>query len=148
MTRPILPHAVYQQGSDWLPPPWPARVVWPTTVAVAFLLTLGWVFRTDDPTPGLSDRGWLTLLAAVVVLVLLCIHRAAGPRRLTRVLAEYATAALLAVLLVTAAAAQAQPGDLAGDQAPARQHAGRPGLRGGRGLQRAGLEPARHPLHR
>ena len=35
-----------------------------------------------------------------------------------------------------------------GLQAPARQHAGHPGLRGRRGIQRARLEPARDPLHR
>ena len=47
-----------------------------------------------------------------------------------------------------AAGAPAEPGDHPGHEAPARQHAGGPGLRARRGLQRAGLEPARDPLHR
>src|SRR4029077_18922467 len=47
-----------------------------------------------------------------------------------------------------AAGAPAEPGDHPGHEAPARQHAGGPGLRARRGLQRAGLEPDRDPLHR
>ena len=49
---------------------------------------------------------------------------------------------------IPAAGTPAEPGDHARHQAPARQHAGYPGLRGRRGLQRARLEPARDPLHR
>jgi hypothetical protein len=79
---------------------------WPTLAVVGFLAVVGYVFRHDDPRPGLSDRGWLTLALAAVVVVLLTAHRAGRDRPprapLARALAEYAVVALLAVLLATA----------------------------------------------
>ena len=61
----------------------------------------GFVLGHDDPTPGLSTRGLLTIALAAAVVVLLTIHRAAGPGPLARALAEYAVVFLLAVLVAT-----------------------------------------------
>jgi hypothetical protein len=87
-----------------------ARWWWPISATVAFLAVVGYVFGHDDPRPGLSNRGWLTVVLAAVVVVLLTIHRAGrgGPPRapLARALAEYAVVALLAALLATASTGQ------------------------------------------
>ncbi len=79
---------------------------------------LGAVLLSDDPHPGLSRRGWLTLTLAALLLVQLSIHRRGGGRWLARVTAEYAVVALLAVLLATAVAGELRPA--------ANQPAGRP----------------------
>jgi hypothetical protein len=102
-------------GWDPLPDPGPlpvraasslGRWWWPLSATVGFLAVVGYVFRHDDPRPGLSTRSWLTLALAAVVVVLLTVHRAASGRPprapLARALAEYAVVALLAVLLATA----------------------------------------------
>jgi hypothetical protein len=102
-------------GWDPLPDPGPlpfraagslARWWWPTSATVGFLAVVGYVFRHDDPRPGLSGRSWLTLALAAAVVILLTAHRAARGRPprapLARALAEYAVVALLAVLLATA----------------------------------------------
>jgi hypothetical protein len=47
--------------------------------------------------PGLSQRGLLTIALAALVVVLLTIHRTAGPSRLARAAAEYTVVALLAL---------------------------------------------------
>ena len=68
-------------------------------LVAAVLLMAGWF-------AGLlrSGRGWLTIGLAVLVVVLLAVHRRDGGRRwLARVVCEYATVALLAALLVLAA---------------------------------------------
>jgi hypothetical protein len=92
-----------------------ARWWWPITAITSFLAVLGYV-ATHDPEPGLSNRGWLTVVLAAVVVLLLSIHRAArrGPPRapLARAVAEYAVVALLAALLATAGAGQ-QPAERA-----------------------------------
>jgi hypothetical protein len=79
---------------------------WPTTALVGFLAVVGYTLGHDDPRPGLSDRGWLMLALAAVVVVLLTARRRSGPRPLARALAEYAVVALLAVLLATAGTGQ------------------------------------------
>jgi hypothetical protein len=68
-----------------------------------FLAVTGFVLGHDDPAPGLSRRGLLTiaLAAVVVVVVLLTIRRAAGLGPLARALVEYAVVFLLATLLAT-----------------------------------------------
>src|SRR5919108_5073975 len=82
-----------------------ARWWWPISAIVGFLTVVGYTFA-HDPQPGLSNRGWLTIVLAAVVAVLLTVHRAGrgGPPRapLARALAEYTVVALLAGLLATA----------------------------------------------
>jgi hypothetical protein len=81
-----------------------ARWWWPSSAIVGFLTVVGYVLG-HDPHPGLSNRGWLIVVLAAVVVVLLTIHRARRGRPprapLARALAEYAVVALLAVLLAT-----------------------------------------------
>jgi hypothetical protein len=86
-----------------------ARWWWPISAIVGFLAVVGYVLG-HDPQPGLSNRGWLTIALAAVVVLLLTVHRAGrgGPPRapLARALAEYAVVALLAVLLATTGTGQ------------------------------------------
>jgi hypothetical protein len=81
-----------------------ARWWWPTVAVAGFLAVVVHVLGHDDPTPGLSDRGLLTLALSAVVVVVVTIRRAAGPGPLARALAEYAVVAVLAVLLATSGA--------------------------------------------
>jgi hypothetical protein len=105
-----------------------ARWWWPILASVGFLTVVGYVLG-HDPQPGLSNRGWLTLVVAAVVVVLLTVHRARRGRPprapLARALAEYAVVALLAVLLATAGAGQ-QPATRAEPEAGRRQSTERP----------------------
>jgi hypothetical protein len=112
----------------WPPPPlaevrarW-ARWACLAVAAFAVLALVAFVLSHDDPHPGLSDRAWLTLGAAALLLVALSVHHyAGGARRLLRALTEYAVVALLAVLLtLTALPAPDQP---AANRAPAQQPA-------------------------
>jgi hypothetical protein len=66
-----------------------------------FLLVTGFILVHDDPTPGLSARGLLAIALAATVVVLLTLHRAAGPGPLARALAEYSVVFVLAVLVAT-----------------------------------------------
>jgi hypothetical protein len=95
-----------------------ARWWWPITAITGFLAVVTYVLG-HDPEPGLSNRGWLTVVLAAVVVVLLTVHRAGrgGPPRapLARALAEYAVVALLAALLATVGAGQ-QPAERAEDR--------------------------------
>jgi hypothetical protein len=59
----------------------------------------------DDPTPGLSARGLLTIALAATVVILLTLRRGAGPGPLARTLGEYTVVFLLAVLLAPPASA-------------------------------------------
>jgi hypothetical protein len=108
-----------------------ARWWWPTSAVVGFLTVVAYVLG-HDPQPGLSNRGWLTVVLAAVVVILLTVHRAGrgGPPRapLARALAEYAVVALLAVLLATASADQ-QPAKRAEPEAGRRQSTERPAQR-------------------
>jgi hypothetical protein len=88
------------------------RWLWPTLAVSGFLVVTGLVLGHDDPAPGLSRRGLLTIAVAAMVVVLLTIRRVAGPGPLARALFEYAVVFLLAVLLATTGVNV--------DQAPAR----------------------------
>jgi hypothetical protein len=130
-----------QQFPGWDPLPDPgllplravrslARWWWPISAIVGFLLLVGYVLGHDAPGPGLSNRGWLTVVLAAMVVATLSMRRTRGTGRapLARAVAEYAVVALLAVLLATAGtgprAAQA-PEDAAGAQPSAEQPAQR-----------------------
>jgi len=89
-----------------------------------FLTVTGFVLAHDDPKPGLSQRGLLTIALAAGVVVLLTIRRAAGPGPLTRALVEYAVVFALAVLVATTGIPIDQPtasrrASTAADQRPA-----------------------------
>jgi hypothetical protein len=105
-----------------------ARWWWPISAIVGFLTVVGYVLG-HDPQPGLSNRDWLTVVLAAVVVVLLTVHRASRGRPpqapLVRALAEYAVVALLAALLATAGAGQ-QPAKRAEPEAGRRQVTERP----------------------
>ena len=77
------------------------RWLWPTVAVGGFLLVTGFAFAHDDPQPGLSVRGLLTIVLAAAVVVLLTIRRTGGSGPLTRALFEYAVVFLLAVLVAT-----------------------------------------------
>ena len=83
-----------------------ARWWWPTLAVAGFLAVAVYVTGHD---PGLSQRGLLTIALAALVVVLLTIHRTAGPSRLARAAAEYTVVALLAALLTLTAAGVDQP---------------------------------------
>jgi hypothetical protein len=83
-----------------------ARWWWPTLAIASFLAVAVYVTGHD---PGLSQRGLLTIALAALVVVLLTIHRTAGPRRLARAAAEYTVVALLAAMLALTAAGNQQP---------------------------------------
>jgi hypothetical protein len=105
-----------------------ARWWWPISAIVGFLTVVGYVLGHDSQ-PGLSDRGWLTVVLAAVVVLLLTAHRAGRGRPprapLARAVAEYAVVALLAVLLATAGSQQ-QPAQRGEDGAGRRQSTERP----------------------
>jgi hypothetical protein len=94
------------------------RWLWPTAAVTGFLTVTGFVVAHDDPAPGLSLRGLLTIALAAVVVVLLTIRRAAGPGPLIRALVEYAVVFLLAVLVATTGVS-ANPPTATGKQASA-----------------------------
>jgi hypothetical protein len=77
-----------------------ARWWWPILALAGFGTVAGLVLTHDHPVPGLSTRGLVTIAFAALVVVLLTLHRAAGPGRLSRAVAEYAVVAVLAGLLV------------------------------------------------
>jgi hypothetical protein len=125
-----------------------ARWWWPTAAVSGFVAVVGYVLGHDDPAPGLSQRGLLTIALTAVVVVLLTIHRRYGPGSLARAMTEYAVVALLATLLVAAGGAavdqhpterptraQAQPA--AGDDQPAVLQAGAKLVRAVTGAARA-----------
>jgi hypothetical protein len=86
-----------------------ARWWWPTLAVAGFLALAGFVLGHDDPAPGLSHRGLLTIALAAVVVVVLTIRRAAGPGPLARAIAEYTVVFLLAVLVATTGVTVDQP---------------------------------------
>jgi multisubunit Na+/H+ antiporter MnhB subunit len=83
-----------------------ARWWWPALAVAGFLVVVVYVTGHD---PGLSQRGLLTIALAALVVVLLTIHRTAGPSRLARAAAEYTAVALLAALLTLTAAGNQPP---------------------------------------
>jgi hypothetical protein len=80
----------------------PTRWLWLVPLVGSFLAVIGWV-ASHDPGPGLAltNRSWLTILAAALVLVLITVHRGDGLGHLLRMLAEYAVVFTLAVLVTT-----------------------------------------------
>jgi hypothetical protein len=120
----------------WPPPPlaevrarW-ARWACLAAAAFAVLALVAFVLSHDDPRqPGLSDRAWLTLAAAALLLVLLAVHHRLGALALLRALTEYAVVALLAVLLTLTALPATEPAANApaAGRAPAQQQAANPG---------------------
>jgi hypothetical protein len=86
-----------------------ARWWWPILALAGFGAVAGLVLSHDHPAPGLSTRGLITITLAALMVVLLTLHRAAGPWPLTRALAEYAVIAVLASLLVTDLGGVSQP---------------------------------------
>jgi hypothetical protein len=85
------------------------RWLWPTTAISGFLAAVASTFAHDDPAPGLSHRGLLTIALAALVVILLTIHRRYGPRSLARAIAEYTVVALLAGLLAAGAGVDQPP---------------------------------------
>jgi hypothetical protein len=83
-----------------------ARWWWPTLAVAGFLAVAVYVTGHD---PGPSQRGLLTIALAALAVVLLTIHRTAGPTRLARAAAEYTAVALLAAMLALTAAGTQQP---------------------------------------
>jgi hypothetical protein len=57
-----------------------ARWWWPISAIAGFLTVVGYVLVRDNPRPGLSNRGWLTVVLAAVVVLLLTVHRAGRGR--------------------------------------------------------------------
>jgi hypothetical protein len=86
-----------------------ARWWWPILALGGFGAVAGLVLGHDHPTPGLSVRGLVPIALAALVVVLLTIHRAAGPGPLARAVAEYAVVAVLAGLLVAHVGGLDQP---------------------------------------
>jgi hypothetical protein len=102
------------------------RWLWFTAAVGGFLTVTGFVVAHDDPTPGLSVRGLLTIALAAAVVVLLTLRRTAGPGPLARAVFEYTVVFVLAVLVATtgipvdqAPAAGGKTASTARDQRPA-----------------------------
>jgi hypothetical protein len=83
-----------------------ARWWWPTLAVAGFLAVVVYVTGHD---PGLSQRSLLSIALAALVVVLLTIHRTAGPGPLARAVGEYAVVALLATLLTLATGGNQPP---------------------------------------
>ena len=86
-----------------------ARWWWPILALAGFGTVAGLVLGHDHPGPGLTTRGLVSITLAALVVVLLTLHRAAGPWPLTRAVAEYAVVAVLAGLLVVDVGGVSQP---------------------------------------
>jgi hypothetical protein len=101
------------------------RWLYPTLSVAGFLVVTGFTLAHDDPAPGLSGRGLLTITLAAAVVVLLTLHRTTGPRPLARALGEYTVVFVLAVLVATTgvnlnqAPTSSRRASAAGDQRPA-----------------------------
>ena len=136
-----------------------ARWWWLTLILAGFGTVVGIVLGHDDPTtPGLSTRSLATIALAAPVVVLLTVHRTAGPGALARAAVEYTVVALLAGLLATGGAVvDQQPADptkhskpnrangqaAAGDDQPAALRAVTTVLRAGAAVVRAVTSAAR-----
>jgi hypothetical protein len=101
-----------------------ARWWWPTLAVTSFLTVVAYVTGHD---PGPSNRGLLTIALAALIIALLTIHRAAGPRPLARAAVEYTAVALLAGLLTLAGGVQPSSNNPATPAAKAKaEHADPP----------------------
>jgi hypothetical protein len=85
------------------------RWLWPTLAVSGFGAVVAHTFAHDDPAPGLSQRGLLTIALGAAVVVLLTVHRRYGLGSLARVVGEYAAVALLATLLTAPGVGVDQP---------------------------------------
>ena len=85
------------------------RWLWPTLSVTGFLVVTGFVYRHDDPTPGLSGRGLCTIALAAAVIILLTLRRTTGTGPLVRAVFEYAVVFVLAVLIATTGVTLDQP---------------------------------------
>jgi len=132
---------------DW-PPPSLMQVrarwlsgLWLLALGVGFVVLVAAVVGHDDPSPGLSDRSWLTLVLAAALIGLLLVHQRAGVVPLLRALAEYSVVVLLVVLLATG------PGAFAPAAKPSAHPAGRAGAHAtARAGQRA-ASAGKHAAH-
>jgi hypothetical protein len=131
----MLRHPPGRGYYDWPPPPLAeVRTRWLRWLGLlalsgVVLALVTFVVSHDDPRrPGLSERAWLTLTAAALLLVALSLHQRRGSLALLRAAAEYATVALLAVLLtITALPAPPHPAHQpAANRAPVQQSAANP----------------------
>jgi hypothetical protein len=84
---------------------------WPILTVAGFLAVVVQVLDHDDPAPGLSGPGLVTMALAATVVALLTIHRRYGPGPLARAMAEYTVVALLATLLTAPGIGVDQPAD-------------------------------------
>jgi len=116
---PLVDHGPLQTARSF------GRWLWPTLAVAGFLVVTAFTFAHDDPTPGLSQRGLVTIALAAAVVILLTLHRTTGPGALARALFEYTVVFLLAVLIATTgitldqAPAGAKQASAIGDQRPA-----------------------------
>jgi hypothetical protein len=138
----VNPRIRWGQSAGWDAPGWAPLVdpgprplqtarqvgtwLWPTLAVSGFLLVTRFVLAHDNPQPGLSLRGVLTVALTAAVVALLTIRRGAGPGSLARAVFEYAVVFLLAVLVATtgvpidqAPAASDTTASAAADQRPA-----------------------------
>jgi hypothetical protein len=102
------------------------RWLWFTMAVAGFLLVTAFALAHDDPHPGLSLRGLLTITLAAAVVILLTIRRSAGPGPLARALFEYTVVFSLAVLLATTGIPVNQPSAASSQASAARDQ--RPAL--------------------
>jgi hypothetical protein len=84
---------------------------WPILTVAGFLAVVVQVLDHDDPAPGLSGPGLVSIALAAAVVALLTIHRRYGPAPLARAVAEYTVVALLATLLAAPGVGVDQPAD-------------------------------------
>jgi hypothetical protein len=108
-----------------------SRWWWPTLALAGFGAVVGFTLGHDQPSPGLSTQGLLTITLAALVVVLLTIHRTTGPGHLARAVAEYAVIAALAGLLTAGTGGVDQhPPSPTGSSARSKVEAGqdRPGM--------------------
>jgi hypothetical protein len=104
------------------------RWLWPTLAVAGFLLVTGFTLTHDDPTPGPSLRGLLTIALAATVVILLTVRRTAGPGPLTRALFEYTVVFLLATLVATTGIPLHHPTTASGGPQASAAHDQRPAL--------------------
>jgi hypothetical protein len=145
-------------GRGYLDRGWPppslreVQARWLRWVCLAVAALGAWAFVAyvaghDDARPGLSPPGWVTLLAAALVLVLLSVrYRRRGALAVAVTVAEYAVVALLAVLLTLTATGVPLPSLPSGQatrQATAKQQAGHAGEHAANAGKAAGTQAAR-----
>ena len=104
------------------------RWLWCTLAVAGFLLVTAFTLTHDDPTPGRSLRGLLTIALAATVVVLLTIRRAAGPGPLTRAVCAYVVVFVRATLVATTGLPPDHPTTTSGGPQISAAHDPRPAL--------------------